>query len=243
MPTTVTGLLLLVVLLFPGFTYLVGKERHGTERKMSAFRETGVVVIASVTIELAVLLIFAVVRAAWPSGTPDVGALVRSGGSYIRGTATASGHYALVATWGLGMLALSAGIAYAASSPKLRRWVSRFTGPYPHESTVSAWWLLFETWQRQRDISIVCILDDGSSVLGQFGSFNQSADDSPDRDLILHPPIQYRPPGADDMIEYDVSAVSLSARNIITLFVNYSESQVPAAISSAPVALGEPAEV
>ena len=40
MPTTLTGLLLFVALLLPGFAYLVGKERHGTERRLSPFRET-----------------------------------------------------------------------------------------------------------------------------------------------------------------------------------------------------------
>lgn len=44
MPTTLTGLLLFVVFLLPGFAYLVGKERNGTERQTSPFRETVAVV-------------------------------------------------------------------------------------------------------------------------------------------------------------------------------------------------------
>jgi hypothetical protein len=67
MPTTLTGLLIFVVLLLPGFAYLVGKERHGTERHTSPFRETIAVVAASVTSELAVLGVFAATRAAFPS--------------------------------------------------------------------------------------------------------------------------------------------------------------------------------
>jgi hypothetical protein len=35
MPTTLTGLLLFAVLLLPGFAYLVGKERAGTERRVA----------------------------------------------------------------------------------------------------------------------------------------------------------------------------------------------------------------
>jgi uncharacterized membrane protein len=57
-PTTLTGLLLFVVLLLPGFAYLVGKERHGTERSLSPFRETVAVVAASITSELVVLGLF-----------------------------------------------------------------------------------------------------------------------------------------------------------------------------------------
>jgi Family of unknown function (DUF6338) len=67
MPTTLTGLLLFVVLLLPGFAYLVGKERNGTERQTSPFRETIAIVAASTTAELAVLALFAIPRWLWPT--------------------------------------------------------------------------------------------------------------------------------------------------------------------------------
>ena len=90
MPTTFTGLVLFVVALLPGFAYLVGKERNGTERHASPFRETVAVIAASVVSEIAVLCIFAVVRSIWPTGTPDVGALVRSESAYLHD------HYAAI---------------------------------------------------------------------------------------------------------------------------------------------------
>lgn len=87
MPTTLTGLLIFIVLLLPGFAYLVGKERNGTERRASPFRETAAVVAASITSELVVLGLFAGIRWQAPSSwTPDVGALIRHGGTYLRGT-------------------------------------------------------------------------------------------------------------------------------------------------------------
>jgi hypothetical protein len=76
-------------------------------------------------------------------------------------------------------------LAYFATTPSIRRHLEPLTGPYLHDSTVSAWWILFERWARNRNIELACVRDDGSSVRGQFGSFNISADDSPDRDLIL----------------------------------------------------------
>ncbi len=79
MPTTLTGLLLFVVMLLPGFAYLVGKERNGTERRLSPFRETVAIISASVASEVVILLIFAVVRTLWPSETPNVGALLGQG--------------------------------------------------------------------------------------------------------------------------------------------------------------------
>src|SRR5229473_1038663 len=99
MPTTLTGLLLFVVLLLPGFAYLVGKERNGTERQASPFRETVAIVAASVTSELGVLTLFSIVRWLWPAGTPDIGALASNSGAYLRGSAALPGHYREVAAW------------------------------------------------------------------------------------------------------------------------------------------------
>jgi hypothetical protein len=256
MPTTLTGLLLFVVLLLPGFAYLVGKERHGTERRVSPFRETVAIVAASITSELVVLVAFAVIRVLWPSITPDVGALIRNGGSYLRGSEGHHGQYGSVAAWGVGLLAAAAVLAYLATVPRIRRVVEGVTGPYPHDSTVSAWWILFERWPGKRNVELACMLDDGSGVRGRFGSFNTSADDSPDRDLILQEPIYYRPPGdASKEVLYDVSAVCCPASRIVALFVTYSEpppqevtpqqpvSQLTAAESVAGQSLGASTQV
>src|SRR5690348_8380297 len=107
MPTTLTGLLLFVVLLLPGFAYLVGKERHGTERRLSPFRETVAIVSASVTSELVALGIFAAIRTIWPSITPNVGALLIQGNLYLHGNQGHRGHYQIFAAWGIGLLALA----------------------------------------------------------------------------------------------------------------------------------------
>lgn len=47
MPTTVSGLLLFVVLLLPGFAYQIGKKRRGSERTTSVLRETAAVVTSA----------------------------------------------------------------------------------------------------------------------------------------------------------------------------------------------------
>ncbi|MFD2355366.1 DUF6338 family protein [Nonomuraea ferruginea] len=44
MPTTLSGLLLLVVLLLPGLTYVTVWERRAPNRHVSAFRETSAVI-------------------------------------------------------------------------------------------------------------------------------------------------------------------------------------------------------
>jgi Family of unknown function (DUF6338) len=115
MPTTLTGLLLFVVLLLPGIAYVVGRERHTAGQQFSAFRETAIVVAASVSFELIVLVAFAVIRTVWPGNTPDVGALVRNGNAYLRGRNGHAGHYGQVAIWAVAMLAVSVALAYAAT--------------------------------------------------------------------------------------------------------------------------------
>jgi len=223
MPTTFTGLLLFVVLLLPGFAYFVGKERHTTAQQLSTFRETVTIVAASVSFELIVLVLFAVIRTLFPSDTPDVGALIRDSGGYLRGHGHHTGHYGQVAIWAVGMLAASALLAYLATWPQVRAAASKvkLAGPYPHESAVSAWWTLFDTWKQGRDITVGCALDDGSYVEGRLGSFSRVADDQADRDLILTEPMSRRAPGADNLTPYEGGAMCISARKTVTVFVNY----------------------
>lgn len=215
MPTTLSSLLIFVVLLLPGFAYLVGKERHGTERHTSPFRETVAVVAASVTTEVVILAGLAILRWGLPSSwTPDVGALIRSGHRY------ATVHYHMLAAWGFSLLALAVLIAYFATVRGVRKRVPG-ARDYPHASTVSAWWLLFEKWPSERDVQVTCTLDDGSAIRGLFQSFNTSADDSPDRDLILKRPIKIRQPGESQMHDFNARYACLSARRVVTMFVSY----------------------
>jgi hypothetical protein len=221
MPTTLSGLFLFVVLLLPGFAYVVGRERHTSGQQFSAFRETAIVVAASVSFELVVLVAFAVIRTLWPGITPDVGALVRNSDAYLRGQNGQAGHYGQVAIWAVAMLAASVALAYAATFSGFREIISRLAGKYPHESTTSSWWTLFETWEQGRDIHVGCNLDDGSYVEGRVGSFSRESDDISERDLILIQPIRYRPSGSRAARPYAAGAVCLSAGKIVTMFVTY----------------------
>jgi hypothetical protein len=216
MPTSFTGLLLFVVLLLPGFAYQVGKERSGVERRPPPFRETVSIVAASVVTELAVLVV------TWPlwAWALNVHRLTSGAGAYWRarpGTLTA---------WGLGLLLLACGLAYASTLPKVRgsRVAQRLLGPYPHESTMSAWWKAFVEQHPHMPFSsrwVGCILDDDSVVEGRLFSFNRSGDDTGDRDLILQHPIRYQPKEASAPYHYPAHLVCIPARRIVTLFVTY----------------------
>jgi hypothetical protein len=241
MPTTLTGLLLFVVLLLPGFAYLVGKERVGTERRTSPFRETVSIVAASVTSELLVTVV------SWPlwSRVLDVDRLIATPAAYWRE------RPGLLTAWALGLLVAAVVATYAATLPAVRRPLQWLLGAYPHPSAVSGWWVLFADWpakmrrKRKGDrkgddlvIRAACFLDDGSIVEGRVDNFNQLADDTPDRDLILVAPIERRTPTGERQ-NLDSHAVCVAARNITALAVVY---RVPPA-SELPESLDPPPDV
>jgi len=231
-PATFTGLVLLVVILLPGLAYMVVRERSGSGRQLSAFRETGAVVFASVVSELAVAGVFAGVRILWPQTTPDVGRLIREGGGYARL------HYGPLALWAAGLLIAATALAgLAAGAPSLAARARRPAGlaavaarwASGHPSAASAWWVMFESWFPGENPHVGCVLDDGSYTEGRLASFNTDADDSPDRDLILIDPIRYRPPGATEAKPYPAGAVCISARRVVAMFVSYPPAAAAAA--------------
>lgn len=226
MPTTVTGLVLLVVLLLPGLTFVIIRERRGSERRPTPFRETGAVVFCSVLTELATLILFAVARGLMPGLTPDVGRLVREGADYARD------HYAELGWWVVGLLLFSCALAATAAA---------LTGDRPHASAMSAWWVMFDRWFPGENPIVGCILEDGSYIEGRQASFNVSSDDSPDRDLVLVEPLKYRAPGTTEMHAFPWGAACISARRIVAMFVSYppvpeGEAEAAATQASAPAA-------
>jgi Family of unknown function (DUF6338) len=216
MPTSFTGLLLFVVLLLPGFAYQVGKDRSGAERRPPAFRETVSIVAASVISELLVLIV------TWPlwAWALNVHHLVRAPGKYWQD------RPGVLVGWGLGLLFIACGIAYVATLRGVRRWAltRRILGDYPHESTMSAWWRLFEELRPDLPLQrryVSCVLEDGTFVAGRLLSFNRAADDLGDRDLILGEPLQYRAKGDDVAVAYPADTACVSARRIKVMFVTY----------------------
>lgn len=207
MPNTLAGLLVFVALLLPGFAFSMVLRRNRPERQLSVFRETATIACASAIADLLALGAFALIRTVGPEWTPDVGALIRTPGSYL-GT-----HYGTVFAWSVGLLSLACGLAALAG------WLAGRRSTHP--STMSSWWMLFERWHTSAVRHVECVLDDGSYVAGVLSDWNTLGEDSPDRDLILAHPITYRPAGTTESLHHPASAVCVSARRIVTMFVTY----------------------
>ncbi|MFC5834404.1 DUF6338 family protein [Nonomuraea insulae] len=230
-PATFIGLLLFVILLMPGFAHSVIRDRNRAKPPLSPVREVIGIAYVSVLADGAALLFFTLLRIMWPTGTPDIGALVRDPDGYTRV------HYASLGWWSLAVLALAVILASISASTGLRRIsdrsavLRRIVPSAQHDSAASAWVLLFNQYPDMR-VHIGCFLDDDSYVAGWLMSFNWSVEESADRELVLTDPITYRPPkGTTETVLSGVGAVSVSARRINLLMVSYlpaEENQAPA---------------
>jgi hypothetical protein len=211
MPTTLTGLLLLVVVLLPGITYVAMRERDSPEKDRSPFRETAAVATVSILANTSALGIFAAIRVTCPAITPDVGRFIRDTEAYFYDS------YASLILWGVLILAGAVGIAAGLALLAKR--------PDPHPSKLSAWWMLFRHYHNRyyptSTRHVGCFLDDGSWVEGYLASYNTSSDDSPDREIVLVGPIKYAFSGNEHAKPYPGRSVAISARHIRTMFVTY----------------------
>lgn len=233
MPTTVTGLVLFVALLLPGISYVAIRERGTARQARSAFRETATVATVSVLSLVAVWVAFLIVRFCWPRSTRVVEELIRVGWEGVRD------EYVKLGSWLIGALVFAVLLACAAA------WLA---GLMPHHpSAMSAWWMLFERWNRKHHKHVRCVLEDGAWIEGYVASFNHAGDDTADRELILIDPIRYMREWDPEPFDPQVGAVCLSARRIVAMFVTdiAPEKNVTAtseAVASAGTAEAVPSE-
>lgn len=235
MPTTVSGLLLLVVLLLPGFAYVISRERAGAERRVSAWRETMSVVLVSVVADLTVLVLFLMLRSLWPSITFDLEALLRNPSEYLigDGSGRARGHYMQVGAWALGLLLVAVLLTYCAALSRVRRWLRI---PHSHPSAASAWYRLFDEFRGDRAVHVRVDLENGAFFEGPLLSYNPSSEENADRELILVAPVHYKEPDAreEDATTLNCGAVTISARRIVAVSVSYVDPNVEPVATSSP---------
>jgi hypothetical protein len=227
MPTTFTGLLLLIVLVLPGTAFVAARERRRPTMRRSALRETANVLMASAFFDVLTLGLFGLSRLAWPGRTFDIGALVRGGGPYVRE------HYLAVMLWGVGLVtfAVALGVLGGLGAGKIGRL---------HPTSGSGWWFIFENYRPRKDLDVhvALILDDGSRLDGRLLSFNYAVEESLDREVVLGDPIRFANSADTDVTTLDVSAVSVSAHRIVTLMATY----MPAGYSDQWKPASEPEE-
>ncbi|MBT1669643.1 hypothetical protein KK092_09640 [Curtobacterium flaccumfaciens pv. flaccumfaciens] len=224
-PSTLTGILLFLVLLLPGFVFVTLRERHQPTRKLSVFRETSVVLAATTGAYALPALTIVIAAAVCP--------LVRSEVALaLSGPASYASEHAFRSTAALGSWVL-AGSAMAAllGSPWLRPLLVGTPGG-------SAWWKLFapdkSVISGDYSTEVTATLEDGSVLTGTLYSWNRDAEDTPDREFTLQAPIWLQAPDSSTVSELDAATVAVSARVVRYLTVRYlvADPSVPSNVSA-----------
>jgi uncharacterized membrane protein len=245
-PSDLTGLLLFVILLLPGFAYNSVRARRRPDRQLTSLQETVIIVTASLAALVVTGLVFAIIRVLLPGVTPDVRAALFSTHAYLQA------HYVRTAWWAVAFLAVAVLGAMGVAEAQESQWLSRsrylrgLAGP-PDPSTQSGWWIAFRPGlDAGHEVHVGCTLDDGSYVSGRLRSYSQVAEDTADRDLVLRAPIKVRPRGAAEAREVqNVTWMTISARHIVTMAVTYvardpSSQPAPQQPPAAPASPAQP---
>lgn len=229
MPSTLSGLALLAALLVPGFVYLERLESRQPAHEYTTLRETGQVLLSSLVSNSIVLILFAVVRAMMPHGTPDVGAWVRGGNVYLRH------HYWELFAWGGAGLALSSGLAALLAVPPawfarlvervvkdpdagIRRGVTqRRQPPIVHQS---GWATVFHL-DPERVPFVGVTLRDRTYIAGPLLSFSSQIEENGDRSLVLSSPVEIRHPGQEASQPFFGDTVVIGVGEISFMTVSY----------------------
>lgn len=224
MPTTLTGLLIFVALLAPGFAFLVIAERgQRANLERSALRETATIVLASLGCDTVVVVLFAAARWLSPANTIDPTALVTAGRAYV------VAHMALTAVWSLTLFgtAVLAAVVLAGllNRPaiwstmkhcRLVTWIIPAGGNQPE----SAWWKLLKEQNPKAYRLLTVTLEDWTVVRGWLLSHNSSTNESTDRELALAAPLSItRPDGRVSIEAY--GAMTIHASRILFIHVDY----------------------
>ena len=229
MPTTVSGLLLFVALLTPGFVYLVRTESRLPGQQYTVLRETALVVSFSLLANTLALGLFGIFRTLWPGGTPDTGAIVRDPGTYFQG------HYVMVTLWGAGLLLVAVAVAALIAVPPA--WSGRLLSrsdlwPIPAIRTSierrqrgqiareSGWGSAFFRYP-DHQVHLGLRLMDGTYLYGRLLTFSPQIEENDDRSLQLAGPVEIRTPSAEAPQPMEAGVVVVSARAIKTMSVHY----------------------
>ena len=225
LPSTLVGLLLFILLLTPGFAYVLRTERTVPSRQFTTFRETMRVVVASIFCLASTGVIFAIVQLLTSGVTPDVAQLIRAPARYVRQ------EFIQIAWWSLSALGIATFIGVMIADPRLAtqlrsaghhrtlRWLTGFSDTDIRMR--SAWDLVFNMHADQPGrIRVGAQMDDGSYISGYLRHFSVDPEDTADRDLVLQAPLQLTT-CAHETLNLSYNYCILSARRFVRLDVQH----------------------
>jgi hypothetical protein len=118
-PSSFAGLILFILLLAPGFAYVLRVEKSVPNRDFSAFRETLRVVFVSIVCLFSTGLLFTVLRWLWPEHTLDIRGLIRDPEEFSRE------HHVQLAWWSIGFITAATLLGACAADPRTVDWIRK----------------------------------------------------------------------------------------------------------------------
>lgn len=213
-PTTISGLILLVFFLAPGIAYVAVRERHRPVRSRSAFRESAAVLLISAIAYTVVGLLFWLLSLPFVIVRHQLAGLLPSPTTYYL-------HHPLpavvTALFVAAIAIVAATLAATARARRIARAVFRSTSTDPNGS---AWWVAFEQ-EPDVDTRVGITLLDGTWLSGSLLSWSRSSEETADRELVLQPPLWIRYPDDDQLTRFDTERVIVSARQIAMINAEY----------------------
>ncbi|MEV0650018.1 DUF6338 family protein [Phytomonospora sp. NPDC050363] len=209
MPSTVQGLLVLIVGALPGFVFVLARRRRFPAMPESLLREATQVVAASL---LACLASGAVLSVAGWVGVPapHVRAWILEPRLYL------ADNLGLLAVWTTTGLLLAV-VGAAAAGRYL-------PSPRGRIRPSSAWW---DSFQREPDTCgaaatfVRCHLNNGSYVAGTLESFTSQEIPGHPRELVLEAPLTFRPSWDEKEVPMEGNRIIVDAERIMFTQVGY----------------------
>ena len=222
LPGTLTGLLIAVVVLIPGYVHYAIRRNLAPTQQLSTALETASLIVVAVIANASTLgLLGAMTFVPGIRGhTPDLARLLRDPSGYVL---LDNARLFYIAGWTMFFLLLSSllSAAFAYRVGPLGYLSKRLA---PAIGQYSGWYQVFETEvpENASRTFVFCELTDGSYTAGDLAWFNTEPEDTPDRDLILAPPLRVqKADGRPVNVPEEMRRLVLSARDIRRLYVTY----------------------
>ena len=228
MPGSLTALLIAVVVLLPGYVHYAIRQQAFPRRRLSRAMETASLVVVAAGTNTTMLALYGLARLLPPihQHSPSPSQLLRDPAGYVL---VNDSRLAGVVVWAIGLLVGASALSAALAS---EIWPFKYLRPSLAPSIVktSGWHQVFHERVPEGATStfVICELNDGSSfVSGDLVWFNTDPEESPDRHLVLSPPIVI---GKGETIESypldgDINQLVVSARDIRCIYVSYITDQ------------------
>lgn len=220
MPSSLSGLVLFVVLLVPGFIHYIQRRRRVPQSSLSPLVETATLVSVSVFTNLLAIGAFGLIRTFAPGHTPDVRRM------FVEGLAYTAPRLAYIVAWAVVLLTTSSVLAVLlAVRPGFVQKLSDSATPIIRD--IPAWYFVFESGPEGTSTYVGCDLRDRTYLSGRLDWYSTQVDETADRDLVLAQPItSFDSDGESEEVAFP--RVIVSARDIVRLYVSFIDSPTDA---------------